>query len=177
MKKFLSILGLILTFFMIYFLQANFFTWFHIAGVKPNLFVVFILFIGLFVGNKLGFVFGLMLGIYLDLLIGKTVGISGFMLGIVGLIGEYLDKNFSKDSRITLIFMVMGSTAIYELGQYFFQILRWKFDIEILPFITTLMVEVIFNAVLVIILYPLIQKVGNGLEKVFKSKSVLTRYF
>lgn len=177
MKKFLSILGLILTFFMIYFLQANFFTWFHIAGVKPNLFVVFILFIGLFVGNKLGFVFGLMLGIYLDLLIGKTVGISGFMLGIIGLIGEYLDKNFSKDSRITLIFMVMGSTAIYELGQYFFQILRWKFDIEILPFITTLMVEVIFNAVLVIILYPLIQKVGNGLEKVFKSKSVLTRYF
>ena len=118
-----------------------------------------------------------MLGIYLDLLIGKTVGISGFMLGIVGLIGEYLDKNFSKDSRITLIFMVMGSTAIYELGQYFFQILRWKFDIEILPFITTLMIEVIFNAVLVIILYPLIQKVGNGLEKVFKSKSVLTRYF
>ena len=177
MKKFFSILGLILTFFMIYFLQANFFTWFHIAGVKPNLFVVFILFIGLFVGNKLGFVFGLMLGIYLDLLIGKTVGISGFMLGIVGLIGEYLDKNFSKDSRITLIFRVMGSTAIYELGQYFFQILRWKFDIEILPFITTLMIEVIFNAVLVIILYPLIQKVGNGLEKVFKSKSVLTRYF
>lgn len=162
---------------MIYFLQANFFTWFHIAGVKPNLFVVFILFVGLFVGNKLGFVFGLMLGIYLDLLTGKTVGISGFMLGIVGLIGEYLDKNFSKDSRITLIFMVMGSTAIYELGQYFFQTLRWKLDIEIVPFITTLIVEIIFNAVLVIILYPLIQKAGNGLEKVFKSKSVLTRYF
>lgn len=177
MKKFFSILGLILTFLMIYFLQANFFTWFNIAGIKPNLFIVFILFIGLFIGNKLGFVFGLILGIYLDLLIGKSIGISGIMLAIVGLIGEYLDNNFSKDSRVTLILMVMGSTAVYELGAYIFQILRWNMAIEILPFIKTVLIEVIFNSVLVIILYPLMQKAGNALERLFKNKSVLTRYF
>lgn len=177
MKKFFSILGLILTFLLIYFLQANFFTWFNIAGIKPNLFIVFILFIGLFIGNKLGFVFGLILGIYLDLLIGKSIGISGIMLAIVGLIGEYLDNNFSKDSRVTLILMVMGSTAVYELGAYIFQILRWNMAIEILPFIKTVLIEVIFNSVLVIILYPLMQKAGNALERLFKNKSVLTRYF
>lgn len=177
MKKFFSILGLILTFLMIYFLQANFFTWFNIAGIKPNLFIVFILFIGLFLGNKLGFVFGLILGILLDLFIGKSIGISGIMLAIVGLIGEYLDNNFSKDSRVTLILMVMGSTAIYELGAYLFQILRWNMSVEILPFIKTTMIEIIFNVVLVIILYPLMQKAGNALERLFKNKSVLTRYF
>lgn len=177
MKKFLSILGLILTFLMIYFLQANFFTWFNIAGVKPNLFIVFILFIGLFIGNKLGFAFGLILGILLDLFIGKSVGISGIMLGLVGLVGEYLDNNFSKDSRVTLILMVMGSTAIYELGAYLFQILRWNIPIEILPFTRAILIEVIFNIVLVIILYPLMQKAGNALERLFKNKSVLTRYF
>jgi len=177
LKKFLSILGLILTFLMIYFLQANFFTWFNIAGVKPNLFIVFILFIGLFIGNKLGFAFGLILGILLDLFIGKSIGISGIMLGLVGFIGEYLDSNFSKDSRVTLILMVMGSTVIYELGAYLFQILRWNIAIEILPFIRTILIEVIFNSVLVIILYPLIQKAGNSLERLFKNKSVLTRYF
>lgn len=177
MKKFFSILGLILTFLLIYFLQANFFTWFNIAGIKPNLFIVFILFIGLFIGNKLGFVFGLILGIYLDLLIGKSIGISGIMLAIVGLIGEYLDNNFSKDSRVTLILMVMGSTAVYVLGAYIFQILRWNMAIEILPFIKIVLIEVIFNSVLVIILYPLMQKAGNALERLFKNKSVLTRYF
>ena len=162
---------------MIYFLQANFFTWFNIAGVKPNLFIVFILFIGLFLGNKLGFAFGLILGIFLDLFISKSIGISGFMLAIVGLIGEYLDNNFSKDSRVTLILMVMGSTAIYELGAYLFQILKWNVAIEILPFLKTTIIEVIFNVVLVIILYPLMQKIGNYLERLFKNKSVLTRYF
>ena len=63
---------------MIYFLQANFFMWFNIAGVKPNLFIVFILFIGFFIGNKLGFAFGLILGILLDLFIGKSLKLANF---------------------------------------------------------------------------------------------------
>lgn len=177
MKKFFSIISLILTFFIIYFLQANFFTWFNIAGVKPNLFVLLALFIGLFIGKKLGLAFGLIIGIYLDLLIGKSIGISGIMLGIVGLLGEYLDKNFSKDSRVTMILMVIGATIIYELGYYIFQIFKWNIAIEFIPFIKILLIETIFNVVLVIILYPLIQKAGYYLENLFKNKSVLTRYF
>ena len=177
MKKFFSIITLIITFFIIYFLQANFFGWFNIAGVKPNLFVVLALFIGLFIGKKTGFVFGLLLGIYLDLLGGKAIGISGALLGIIGIFGEYLDKRFSKDSRIILIFMVMSSTLFYEIAQYLFQILKWNIQIEILAFIKILAIEIIYNTILVIILYPLIQKAGEYLENLFKSKSVLTRYF
>jgi len=177
LKKFLSIIVLILTFFIIYFLQANFFTWFNIAGVMPNLFVVLVLFIGLFIGKKLGLAFGVIIGIYLDLLIGKSIGISGIMLGLVGLVGEYLDKNFSKDSRVTIILMVIGATIVYELGCYIFQIFKWNITIEFLPFIKTLLIESTFNAVLVIVLYPLMQKAGYYLENLFKNKSVLTRYF
>ena len=44
-------------------------------------------------------------GILLDLFIGKKVGISAIMLGIVGLIGGIFDKNFSKESRISIILM------------------------------------------------------------------------
>ena len=36
MKKVLSILIIFITFFIIYFLQANFFSWFNIAGIKPK---------------------------------------------------------------------------------------------------------------------------------------------
>lgn len=177
MKKFLSIICLILAFFIIYFLQANFFTWFTISGVMPNLFIVLVLFIGLFIGKKLGLVFGLLFGIYLDLLLGKSVGISGIMLGIVGVLGEYMEKNFSKESRVTIILMVAGSTVIYEIGCYIFQILKWNILIEIIPFIRTLIIEVIFNIALVIILYPIIQRAGYYLENLFKKRTVLTRYF
>ena len=52
MKKPLSIICLILVFFLLYFLQSNVFTWFNIAGIMPNLYVILVLFIGLFVKRK-----------------------------------------------------------------------------------------------------------------------------
>ncbi len=177
MKKFLTIIGIIVTFFVFYFLQANFFTWFNIAGIMPNLFIILTLFIGLFIGKKLGFVLGLIFGIYLDFLVAKSVGFSGVMLALVGLAAEYLDKNFSKDSRITIILIVMGSTIFYEIGMYIFQILKWGIAIEILPFLRILAIEAFFQIILVIILYPMIQKVGGIVEEAFKNKVVSTRYF
>lgn len=177
LKKFLTIIGIILTFFIIYFLQANFFTWFTISGVMPNLFIILVLFIGLFIGKKLGIVFGLIFGIYLDFLIGKSIGISGIMLAIVGAIAEYIDKNFSKESRLTVMLIVASTTAIYEIGVYAFQIIRFGVALEIIPFIRILSIEVIFNVILVIILYPLIQKVGYIVESLFKNKTIMTRYF
>lgn len=177
MKKFLVVLGIIFTFFILYFLQANFFTWFTIGGVMPNLFVIFILFIGLFIGKKMGLVFGIILGIYLDFLVNKSVGISGLMLGSIGILAEYVDKNFSKDSRITMMLMVIASTLFYEIGYYIFQIIKWSVSIEILPFTKILVIETLFNVILVIILYPLLQKVGYKVEEIFKNKNVLTRYF
>lgn len=57
MKKTITILCIILIFFLIYFLQANVFTWFNIGGIMPNLYVILVLFIGLFMKRKLRFNF------------------------------------------------------------------------------------------------------------------------
>ena len=137
-----------------------FFSWFNIFGIMPNLFVILILFVGLFAGKKIGLILGLIFGILIDLLIGKSIGISGILLGAIGLIAEYCDKNFSKDSKLTIILMVIISTFIYEVGIYAFTI-----------------IEMLYNSLLIIILYPLIHKLGYAMENVFKSKTIMTRYF
>ena len=177
MKKFLSILLIIVSFLIIYFIQSNFFTWFTIANVKPNLFVIFILCIGLFAGKKLGLIFGITFGFFIDVVIGRQIGISGIMLGLIGLLGEYLDKNFSKESRITIMLMIAASTAIYEIGGYIFNMIALDINVEILQFVRILIIEVIYNLLITIVIYPLIQKVGHALEEVFKTKNILTRYF
>lgn len=143
----------------------------------PNLFIILILFVGLFIGKKLGLILGLIFGIYLDLLLGKAIGISGIMLGIIGLICEYIDNNFSKDSRLTMILIVAGATFLYEIGIYLFQIIKWNVAIEFIPFIKILTIETFFNVLLTIILYPLIQKIGYKVEGYFKTNNILTRYF
>ena len=68
LKKILINVVLIVIGLFIYFLQSNFFTWFSIAGVKPNLFIIYILFIGLFGNRSMGIIYGEILGIFLDLI-------------------------------------------------------------------------------------------------------------
>ena len=143
----------------------------------PNLFVIFVLWIGLFIGKKVGLVCGIIFGIYIDFLIGKSIGMSGVMLGLIGLLAEYVDKNFSKDSRLTIMLMIAVSTIIYEIGMYAFQVIRWSINIEILTFLKILLIESLFNVILSIILYPIIHKLGSLVERQFKTKTILTRYY
>ena len=177
MKRALTILILIISFFAIYFLQVNFFSWFTIAGIKPNLFIILVLFVSLFAGMKIGVLFGIFIGLFLDVIIGKNIGTSALMLGVIGVIGAYFDKNFSKESRITIMLMVIGSTCVFEIGAYILNIAQLSIYVEFIPFLITLLIEVIYNTILTIILYPTMQKCGYKIEDIFKGQQILTRYF
>lgn len=177
MKKISVIICLIVSFIIIYLLQVNFFSWFNLAGIKPNLFVILALVIGLFSGRSMGATFGIIFGVSLDFFIGKSIGVSGIMLGTVGFIGGYLDKNFSKDSRITMIMMISLSTIIYELGVCVFNYFINNSQIGAIYFISTLLIELIFNVIITIIIYPIIIKLGYKIEENFKVNKILTRYF
>ena len=143
----------------------------------PNTFVILTLFIGLFAGKKIGGICGLIFGIILDILIGESIGFTGLILAIIGLLGEYFDKNFSKDSRVTIILMTTGVTILFEVFNYIANIIRFHIEAEVLPFILILLVEVLYNIFLVIIFYPWMKKLGYYLENLFKNKKILTRYF
>lgn len=49
--------------------------------------------------------------------------------------------------------------------------------LEIIPFIKIVAIEILYNSILVIILYPIMQKVGYNIEEIFKGSNILTRYF
>ena len=168
---------LFIVFLIIYFLQANFFTWFNLAGVKPNVFIILVIFVGLFAGSKVALIYGIIIGIFLDLFIGKNVGVTSVMLGILGLLGAYFDKSFSKDSRMTIMLMVIVSTLIYETGLYVINAMISSVHIEVIPFATILIIEMLYNAIITIIVYPLFQTVGYRIEEKFKGNRILTRYF
>lgn len=177
MKKTIINICLILTIFFIYFLQSNFFSWFNIAGVMPSLFVIFVLFIGLFSNRTMGTVYGIVIGLIIDFVIGIKIGVNAISLGTIGLLAAVFDKNFSKDSRMTIMFMVFGSTIIYEVLNYLFNYIFLNTNVEILNFIRILAIEIIFNEILTIIIYPLIQKCGYYIENEYKGNKILTRYF
>ena len=177
MKKTIINVSLILTAILIYILQANFFSWFNIAGIMPNLFVIFILFIGLFGNRTMGTIYGLVVGLFLDFIIGTRVGINSIGLGLIGFLAAIFDKNFSKDSRMTIMVMVVVATVIFEALSYLLNYILLSTNLEIFNFIKILVIEVIYNLIITIIVYPLMQKFGYDMENEYKGNKILTRYF
>lgn len=96
MKKTLIITILCIIYFLIYFLQINFFSWFTIAGVKPNLFVILVLFIGLYAGKTIGATMGTIFGLGIDILGNSVIGQTALILGIIGFLRWIFRQNFIK---------------------------------------------------------------------------------
>ena len=173
MKKAIDIFFIILIFFIIYFLQSNFFTWFNIAGVVPNLFVVLVMLIGLFIKKKSGFIFGIIFGLLIDLFIGVRIGINAIAFAIVGLASEALDKNFSKDNRITVMFLTSILTLLAEVIVCVLQVLFCNANIQILEFTKVVVIEIGYNAFLIAIIYPCFLAFGSKIENDFTNNSFL----
>lgn len=143
----------------------------------PNVFVIFVLFIGLFTNKTVGTIYGVVIGLILDLLFSQKIGIQAVSFGLVGFLAAIFDKNFSKDSRMTIMFMVLGSTIIVEVLNYLLSYMFININVEIFNFIKILVIEVIYNLIITIIIYPLIQKFGYEIENEYKGNRILTRYF
>ena len=69
-----------------------------------------------------------------------------------------MEKNLSKDSKITVMLMVIVATAGYEIFMYLYRGTILSANIEMGEFIKILFIELFFNTLLTIILYPLMQK-------------------
>ena len=177
MKKVIINIALVLIIILIYFLQLNFFNWFTIAGVKPNLYIILVLFIGLFTSKNVGAIYGISIGLAVDLLTSQTIGITAVVLGMVGLLAGIFDKNFSKDNRLTIMFIVAATTIGTEIIIYVLNYLFLNTNVDILAFVKILSIETIYNIIISIILYPAIQTFGYYMENEYKGNKILTRYF
>lgn len=80
------------------------------------------------------------------------------------LCGGYLEKNLSKDSKITVMLMCIASTAAYEIFGYLYRAAVLSSNIEIGVFMQKLLIEIVYNTLLTIIIYPAIKKlrIQNG---------------
>ncbi len=174
MQKFKSTLIIILMFFIVYFLQLNFFSWFNIAGIKPNLFIPLVLFVGLYVGKKIGILYGMCLGLILDITIGRTIGENVILLGIVGYVGEVYDRNFSKSKKISIIILNVLCLTIFETIEYAILCLGFKANVEISLFIEKLILENLYNILIIIIFFEPMKNLGSYIEKNFKDRLFLT---
>ena len=143
----------------------------------PNLLIILMLYIGLFMGRTSAITYGIIFGILVDIFISRKLGITSIMLAITGIVADLFDKNFSKDNRITVMAMIAISTIIYEIGSYMLNCIFLNINIEMTVFVKILLIETIYNIILTIIIYPIMQLTGYDVEEEYKGSKILTRYF
>ena len=99
---------------------------------------------------------------------------------LAGFIGNALIFGWSGTTifcGICMLLMVAGSTILIETIVYLYTSARYLIPFQILGFTKIVLIEVVFNILLTIILYPLIRKTGCFLEDTFKKRKILTKYF
>ena len=170
------IVSIILVFvsLFIYFLQACVFSNITIAGVMPNLFVIFILVIGLFGNNTLSLIFSIICGIWIDSIYVEVIGITSAMLCLIGFMATWFDSLWSKDEKISIVIMVIIATFIFEFGCYFLRSIIFDFEMELWPFFKILAIEELYNILLTIIFFGVIKKVGYSMERKLKRNNMYT---
>ena len=73
--------------------------------------------------------------------------------------------------------MVIGLTAAFEIFAYLYRSMILSSNMEIDIYIKKLIIEILFNSLLTITLYPLMQRFGYKIEEIYKNPQILTRYF
>lgn len=73
--------------------------------------------------------------------------------------------------------MVIVMTVATETVNYFLNVLIQEIPAEVGAFVKILSIETLYNVMLTMILYKLILKLGMLLERQFRQKNILTRYF
>ena len=78
---------------------------------------------------------------------------------------------------MTIMIIVVGMTLICEIISYLLQVILLNIQIDIIPFFKIVGIEIVYNTMIVIIIYPLLQSSGKLIERIFTENKTLTRYF
>lgn len=81
--------------------------------VRPNLTLIYLIYLSIYIGLERASIIGLILGLILDITISKYFGLYGLIFFLIGLIyGSMKDKVF-KDNIFTIIVLV-GLATLFE---------------------------------------------------------------
>lgn len=103
---------------VIFFIQVTFIGYLQILGTKPDLGLLFIIFIGLFFGWESALETGFVFGLLKDIFSVDIFGINAVSTALVGFIAGFLSRKFSRESRSMQFFTVFFFTLLYFLIHY-----------------------------------------------------------
>lgn len=133
-----------------------------VFGVKPNLFIVYIVTLSCFCSKKEGAIVGFFFGIMLDFAACKMIGLNAVLLLLLGfLTADFCEQVIRKNSVWIVMLITLVTSVCYELIYY---VISFVGDLEFKAvFFRTLLPECIYNCLVTVPFYFVIKKLSSTL--------------
>ncbi len=132
-------------------LQATVFTFLQVAGVKPDLILLLVVFNGFLRGPREGAFLGFLGGLTLDIFTGSYIGLNALVKMSAGYLAGLAEQRFYKESVIMVTFVTFFAGIIGQLLNY---LLFFYLRIQVPPFFAFFEV-IIPTAIYTALLVPL----------------------
>lgn len=167
MKKALNILTIIILIFIIFIFQLFIFDNINLLGVKINLLLVFVIIISSWFGLIKGSIIGFVIGFIADIVFGSSTFMFAINYTIVGMLIGFLNINYTRDNKVSVIYITLLAVIVFEILQYIHYIfLTGRFS-NIIYFLKQVIVSSILNILIVYIIYCFMHK----LKIIFDNKN------
>ncbi len=154
-------------------LQINFFNGVPLVGVLPNAGIVLVAGLGLVSGRLIGGISGFVYGLWMDLFLSRTIGVHILLYTLLGSLAGAFNKNFSKENKLSMVMLILLSTILFETVSYVFSLFLHASQFEWWFFISTIILESVYNILLTLLFFRPITGLGELIYKCKKSYYLL----
>ena len=146
-------------------LQCSVFTSLAFAGIVPNLLIVLTSSFGFMRGEKEGLVIGFFCGLLNDIFFGGFLGFYALLMMYIGYLnGKFCKIFYPEDIKLPLALIVISDLSYGIICYVLTFMLRGRFHFSYY-FTHIILPEVLYTILITLLLYPLILKVNEKLEK------------
>lgn len=135
-------------------LQSTLFTHLTIAGIKPDLVLILIIFYAILHGPKEGALAGIIGGLLQDLLFGQNLCMNALTKLTVGYLFGLLERKIYRENLLIPMLMVFTGTLINEVFLYLFRVTVGISTGNLISIRGIILISAIYNCGLAPFMYP-----------------------
>lgn len=164
-KNILTFAYVILIIVVLYSIQLYIINPRGLFGIKPNLLLIISIIISLWYGIYIGGVSSFLIGFITDIIFGSSYCIFTISYTIVGLIIGVINENYRKESKMSLVYVTLIASAIFEISQYFEYMIIYKIASNVMYLIKQTVISSLLNIVIVYIIYSIMYKISEYIDE------------
>lgn len=151
--------------FICFLLQCTLFDAISFGGIIPNLMLILTSSFGFMRGEKTGLIVGFFCGILCDIFFGDVLGLYALILLYIGYMnGKFSRIFYPEDIKLPIALIVISDFCYGCLCYVILFLLRGKLHFTFY-FMNVILPEIVYTAVVTMLLYPIVLKLNGWLEK------------